>query len=119
MSLRRTIKPPKAFTGDVIDDLSSSIHGDRTVDESEMEQKHTRSPPVLASERSLELGNHSEKMSPIKSTRKGTSSTARVKAPKPSRYEQGGSETMCRGRPQSRPGIWRPGAGMTPVNNKK
>lgn len=42
MSLRTRLKPPKPFTGEVFDDVSSSIMGDRTLDSSEIEESCTQ-----------------------------------------------------------------------------
>ncbi len=118
MSLRRKIKPPKPFTGDVMDDLSSSIQGDRTMDSSEMQQS-PRSPIGLPSDRSMELETSSEKVPPKKLSRKRASSPGLRNPQKVPRLTSEEPEPIARGRSLTRSGVWRPGAGMTPANNKK
>jgi hypothetical protein len=119
MSLRRKIKPPKPFSGDVMENLSSSIQGDRTIDSSEMKPSSPMSATGLPGDRSLKPETSNEKVPPTKSSRKRAPSTELPKPQKVTRTTREDSEPISRGRALARPGVWRPGAGMTPANNKK
>ena len=117
MSLRKKIKPPKPFSGDVMDDLLSSIQGDRAIDSFDMDQ--LESPAVQMNGRSLVQRTSSEKVAQ-KKTRKRASSAGEIRTPKTPRITKESSpEHVSRGRTMTRPDVWRPGAGMTPANNKR
>ena len=121
MSLRKKIKPPKPFTGDVIDNLSSSIQGERAIYSSDMEQTTPKSREDSPSGGSLQPESTlSEKIPPKKSYKRKAQPSAPRKYARMSRQESEESEVITRGRSRTRSGaVWRPGAGMTPANNKK
>ena len=115
MSLRRKLKPPKPFTGDVVDDLSSSIQGDRIIDSSEMEETPTKSQPVAGSMRSPEPEPTISNNQRSQTTKKRASPTVRRRISKKPRLVEGVSDSTS----ETLPITWRPGLGMTPANNKK
>ena len=121
MSLRTKVKPPKPFGGDVYDDISSSILGDRTFDSSELEEtsdmpQPETSIPILSG---CLQGLPADNSRPKQSTRKAASAMKKISISKDSLVKRGASRSISRELTPPPPKAWGPGLKMTPANNKK